>query len=221
MERIDLFDKYISHEMSETEVAEFKKKILEDKDFSSDFQIYKMVIRGIYKEENDKETELDNAFKNLSKEDLRNIVGPKMTVVKDGKSKAKVAYMTSWIASVAAVIVIAFTFTFNIQRSARNSIDDIMFDCYYNASSRSANCDYNLSKASVETIKQRLPNLVQEYQKSTDEQDVSERGMNLAMIYLKLHDRKKAKETLIDIRRKCSGNIQIQEQCNKLLENIR
>ena len=29
MERIDLFDKYISHEMSETEVAEFKKKILD------------------------------------------------------------------------------------------------------------------------------------------------------------------------------------------------
>ena len=57
--------------MSETEVAEFKRTLSEDKDFSSDFQIYKMVVKGIVMEEKEKEAELDNAFKNLSKDDLR------------------------------------------------------------------------------------------------------------------------------------------------------
>lgn len=71
MERIESFDKYISGEMSETEVAEFKRKLSEDKEFSSDFQIYKMVVKGIIIEEKDKEAELDNAFKKLSKDDLR------------------------------------------------------------------------------------------------------------------------------------------------------
>lgn len=47
MERIESFDKYISGEMSDKEVAEFKRKLSEDKDFSSDFQIYKMVVKGI------------------------------------------------------------------------------------------------------------------------------------------------------------------------------
>lgn len=125
MERIESFDKYISGEMSDKEVAEFKRKLSEDKDFSSDFQIYKMVVKGIVMEENDKEAELDNAFKNLSKDDLRKIVGPKKTIAKTSMSKAKIVYMASWITSVAAVAIIAFSLTFNIQRSARNNVDDI------------------------------------------------------------------------------------------------
>ena len=128
MERIESFDKYISGEMSDTEVAEFKRKLSEDKDFSSDFRIYKMIVKGIVMEQNDKEAELDNAFKNLGKDDLRKIVGPKKTIAKTSKSKAKVVYIASWITSVAAVAVIAFSLTFNIQRSARNNVDDIMFD---------------------------------------------------------------------------------------------
>lgn len=54
MERIESFDKYISGEMSETEVAEFKRKLSEDKEFSSDFQIYKMVVKGIIIEEKER-----------------------------------------------------------------------------------------------------------------------------------------------------------------------
>lgn len=95
MERIESFDKYISGEMSDTEVAEFKRKLSEDKDFSSDFRIYKMIVKGIVMEENDKEAELDNAFKNLGKDDLRKIVGPKKTIAKTSKSKAKVVYIAS------------------------------------------------------------------------------------------------------------------------------
>lgn len=45
MERIELFDKYISGEMSESEVADFKRKLSKNKELSSDFQIYKMVVK--------------------------------------------------------------------------------------------------------------------------------------------------------------------------------
>lgn len=156
MERIESFDKYISGEMSETEVAEFKRKLSEDKEFSSDFQIYKMVVKGIVMEENDKEAELDNAFKNLSKDDLRKIVGPKKTIAKTSKSKAKIVYVASWITSVAAVAIIAFSLTFNIQRSARNNVDDIMFDCYYSPVSRGGEDIVDLSKASEAEIKKTI-----------------------------------------------------------------
>lgn len=185
MERIESFDKYISGEMSDTEVAEFKRKLSEDKDFSSDFRIYKMIVKGIVMEENDKEAELDNAFKNLSKDDLRKIVGPKKTIAKTSKSKAKVVYIASWITSVAAVAVIAFSLTFNIQRSARNNVDDIMFDCYYSPVSRGGEDIVDLSKASEAEIKKQLPKMEKVYNKATDEQDISSYGINLAMVYLK------------------------------------
>lgn len=219
MKRIESFDKYISGEMSDTEVAEFKRKLSEDKDFSSDFQIYKMVVKGIVMEENDKEAELDNAFNNLSKDDLRKIVGPKKTIAKTSKSKAKIVYMASWITSVAAVAIIAFSLTFNIQRSARNNVDDIMFDCYYSPVSRGGEDIVDLSKANESEIKKQLPKMEEEYSKATDEQDISSYGINLAMVYLKIHDRDKARKVLLDVKKKCTDN-DVKNICDKLLKQI-
>lgn len=219
MERIESFDKYISGEMSEAEVAEFRRKLSEDKDFSSDFQIYKMVVKGIVKEEMDKEAELDNAFKNLSKDDLRKIVGPQKTIVKTPKSKSKVFYMASWITSVAAVAIIAFTLTFNIQRSARNNVDDIIFDCYYSPVSRGGEDIVDLSKASEVEIKKQLPKMEKVYNKATDEQDISSYGINLAIVYLKIHDRDKARKVLLDVKKKCTDN-DVKNICDKLLKQI-
>lgn len=205
--------------MSDTEVAEFKRKLSEDKDFSSDFQIYKMVVKGIVMEEKEKEAELDNAFKNLSKDDLRKIVGPKKTIAKTSKSKAKVVYMASWITSVAAVVIIAFSLTFNIQRSARNNVDDIMFDCYYSPVSRGGEDIVDLSKASEAKIKKQLPKMEKVYNKATDEQDISSYGINLAMVYLKIHDRDKARKVLLDVKKKCTDN-DVKNICDKLLKQI-
>lgn len=219
MERIESFDKYISGEMSDKEVAEFKRKLSEDKDFSSDFQIYKMVVKGIVMEENDKEAELDNAFKNLSKDDLRKIVGPKKTIAKTSMSKAKIVYMASWITSVAAVAIIAFSLTFNIQRSARNNVDDIMFDCYYSPVSRGGEDIVDLSKASEAEIKKQLPKMEKVYNKATDEQDISSYGINLAMVYLKIHDRDNARKVLLDVKKKCTDN-DVKNICDKLLKQI-
>ncbi len=219
MERIESFDKYISGEMSDTEVAEFKRKLSEDKDFSSDFQIYKMVVKGIVMEENDKEAELDNAFNNLSKDDLRKIVGPKKTIAKTSKSKAKIVYVASWITSVAAVAIIAFSLTFNIQRSARNNVDDIMFDCYYSPVSRGGEDIVDLSKANESDIKKQLPKMEEEYSKATDEQEISSYGINLAMVYLKIHDRDNARKVLLDVKKRCTDT-DVKNICDKLLKQI-
>lgn len=219
MERIESFDKYISGEMSNTEVAEFKRKLSEDKDFSSDFQIYKMVVKGIVMEEKEKEAELDNAFNNLSKDDLRKIVGQKKTIAKTSKSKAKIVYVASWITSVAAVAIIAFSLTFNIQRSARNNVDDIMFDYYYSPVSRGGEDIVDLSKANEAEIKKQLPKMEEEYSKATDEQEISSYGINLAMVYLKIHDRDNARKVLLDVKKKSTDN-DVKNICDKLLKQI-
>ena len=95
-----------------------------------------------------------------------------------------------------------------------------MFDCYYNPNSRSASNVEDLSEASSQQLQQVLPNLIQEYNKATDMQDITEQGINLAMVYLKLHDRENARDILNDVKQKCLDNTEIQKHCDKLLDKM-
>lgn len=227
MDNIDLFDKYISGKLSTEEKVDFENNLSKDTELASDFRIYKAAVRGIIKEEQEKERELDEAFKHLSDNELRSVIGPKIAISRKPRKKAKILYMTSWISSVAAVTVIAFSITFNMIQSANENIDNIMFDCYYNPYSRSANdtlkyrsASKDLSHANSQELQQELPYLEQDYYKATDVQDIAEQGINLAMVYLKLHDRKKVNDILVDVKRKCLGNIPIQKRCDKIIEKI-
>ena len=51
-------------------------------------------------------------------------------------------------------------------------------------------------------------------------QDITEQGINLAMVYLKLHDRENARDILNDVKQKCLDNTEIQKHCDKLLDKI-
>lgn len=221
MDNIDLFDRYISGNLTAEEKAAFDNQLAADTDFATDFRLYKTTVRGIIKEEIERKRELEEAFKELNEEGLMEIIGKKKNQESLPKKERKVISMTSWISSVAAIMIIAFSVTYSITQSANENVDSVLFECYYNPVSRSASGGVNLSEASSQELQRALPTLVQEYNKASEEQAISEQGINLAMIYVKLHDRKKAKEILVDVKHKCSGNVQIQKQCDKLLEKIR
>lgn len=221
MDNIDLFDRYISGDLTAEEKAAFDNQLAADTDFATDFRLYKTTVRGVIKEEIERKRELEEAFKHLNEEGLMEIIGKKKNQELLPKKERKVISMTSWISSVAAIMIIAFSVTYSITQSANENVDSVLFECYYNPVSRSASGGVNLSEASSQELQRALPTLVQEYNKASEEQAISEQGINLAMIYVKLHDRKKAKEILVDVKHKCSGNVQIQKQCDKLLEKIR
>ncbi len=221
MDNIDLFDRYISGNLTAEEKAAFDNQLAADTDFATDFRLYKTTVRGIIKEEIERKRELEEAFKELNEEGLMEIIGKKKNQESLPKKERKVISMTSWISSVAAIMIIAFSVTYSITQSANENVDSVLFECYYNPVSRSASGGVNLSEASSQELQRALPTLVQEYNKASEEQAISEQGINLAMVYVKLHDRKKAKEILVDVKHKCSGNAQIQKQCDKLLEKIR
>lgn len=221
MDNIDLFDRYISGDLTAEEKAAFDNQLAADTDFATDFRLYKTTVRGVIKEEIERKRELEEAFKHLNEEGLMEIIGKKKNQEILPKKERKVISMTSWISSVAAIMIIAFSVTYSITQSANENVDSVLFECYYNPVSRSASGGVNLSEASSQELQRALPTLVQEYNKASEEQPISEQGINLAMIYVKLHDRKKAKEILVDVKHKCSGNVQIQKQCDKLLEKIR
>lgn len=196
MDNIDLFDRYISGDLTAEEKAAFDNQLAADTDFATDFRLYKTTVRGVIKEEIERKRELEEAFKHLNEEGLMEIIGKKKNQEILPKKERKVISMTSWISSVAAIMIIAFSVTYSITQSANENVDSVLFECYYNPVSRSASGGVNLSEASSQELQRALPTLVQEYNKASEEQAISEQGINLAMIYVKLHDRKRLKKYL-------------------------
>lgn len=70
--------------MSEDEVVDFKRRVPENKDLFSDFHIYHLIVKAIYKKEKNEGVKLDMHSKSLSKDYLRKIVSTKTTLVKGG-----------------------------------------------------------------------------------------------------------------------------------------
>ena len=113
MERIELYDRYINHQLSKDECKEFDARLESDKDFASDFKVYLFTVNGICREVHQDNIDFGVALKNLSKEQLCNIVGAKA----ESPVKPKILHFKPWmwqVASVAAIFVI-IVLVFEIQ----------------------------------------------------------------------------------------------------------
>lgn len=198
MANIELFDKYINGELSDSERSEFKERLESDKEFATDFNIYMVSVIGICKEAEQDNMDFGMAMKKLSKEQLRNIVGePKTAPV----IKPKKLLIKSWIwqaASIAAVVVIAFTYSFNVQRQAKYSVYDAIYACadINTDLTRSGGEIVDITKLSDKELKEQLPALMETYKTSSDEVEIADTGYAVAMAYLRLHDAKQAKSIL-------------------------
>ncbi len=77
MERIDLFDRYFNGELSEEENIRFKERLEADEQFASDFKVYSITVAGICKEAEQDNADFGTAMKQLSKDQLYEIIGRK------------------------------------------------------------------------------------------------------------------------------------------------
>ena len=77
MEQIELFDKFITDELNNEQKDMFKKRLSEDKLFAEDFRIYVSIVDAIRREQEEDDLEFGHAMKNISKDDLKNIIGKK------------------------------------------------------------------------------------------------------------------------------------------------
>lgn len=201
MANIELFDKYINGELSDSERNEFKGRLESDKEFATDFNIYMVSVIGICKEAEQDNMDFGVAMKKLSKEQLRNIIGEskKAPVIKPKKLLIK-----SWIwqaASIAAVVVIAFTVVFKIQKESRNALYDVIYASaqFEDSYTRGANEIIDITKLTDSELKVKLSEMEQIYHNS---QDIDERylsGYPLAMAYIRLHEPQSALVILEDL----------------------
>lgn len=209
MERIDLYDKYINNQLSDKERDEFNSRLKTDKEFASDFKVYLFTVDGICREAHQDNLDFGLAMKGLSKEKLKEIIGKQDVILPaastaDSKSemaKPKVLRFKPWMwqaASIAAVVIIAFTAVFNIEKNARYSVDNAIYACAdVNPDLvRAGGEPIDISSMSDDELKAKLPELTSLYQSASTTDDVADYGYALAMAYLRLHDRDNAKEVL-------------------------
>ena len=228
MERIELFDNYINNQLSDAQRSEFDAKLKADEEFASDFKTYLFTVDGICREAHQDNLDFGLAMKSLSKEKLKEIIGKQDVALSTAASadseteevKPRVVRFKSWIgqaASIAAIVIIAFTVVVNIERNARYSVDNAIYaSADINSDlARSGGEPIDISAMTDDELKVKLPELASLYKSASTTDDIADYGYALAMAYLRLHDRDKAKEVLEQLVSRFNGNEDYAESVNK------
>lgn len=209
MERIDLYDKYINDQLSDKERADFDARLESDEDFASHFKVYLFTVDGICREAHQDNLDFGLAMKGLSKDQLKEIIGKQdvgstaaaSIAESSGIEKTKVLRFRPWMwqaASIAAVVVIAFTVVLNIEKTAGYSVDNAIYACAEINPDlvRAGGEPLDVKSMSDDELKAKLPELISLYQSASNTDEVADNGYALAMAYLRLHDRDNAKVIL-------------------------
>lgn len=204
MERIELFDNYINNQLSDAQRSEFDARLESDEEFASDFKVYLLTVNGICREAHQDNLDFGMAMKSLSKEKLKEIVGMRnleSPEVSSNSKSVKFLRFKPWmwqVASIAAVVVIAFTVVFNIEKNARYSVDNAIYACAEISTdlTRDGSEILDIQSMTDEELTNKLPLLVANYNSAQSYDDIADNGFALAMAYLRLHDRENAKEIL-------------------------
>lgn len=208
---IEVFDRYIDGKLSAEEKLSFEQRLSADNNFALDFRIYLFTLKGIYEEVDQDNIEFGVAMKTISKEELLRIIGrcSRPRVLRLNYLRERMA----WVASIAAILVIGIFSVLNVRQSGMDRLDNTIVAYNYIPD----------SNRGWETITSNdIPTLERAYQMapSDDIQAQEDAGMRLALAYLKLHDRKKAKEILAELSVRFADDKEFAAQCCKILNQL-
>lgn len=228
MERIDLYDRYINNQLSDKERADFDARLESDEDFASDFKVYLFTVDGICREAHQDNLDFGLAMKGLSKDQLKEIIGKQdvgstaaASIAESSEiEKTKVLRFRPWMwqaASIAAVVVIAFTVVLNIEKTARYSVDNAIYACAEINPDlvRAGGEPIDLKSMRDDELKAKLPELIALYQSASNTDEIADNGYALAMAYLRLHDRDNAKVILEQLVTRFDGNADYAESVSR------
>ncbi len=219
MDNIELFDKYISGELPQKETVDFEERLASDSAFEEEFRLHLLAVRAIQAEEELDCIEFGHAMKSLTKEDLNAIIGKKTT------KKVKLINFQQylWPLSAAAAVVLAFIFNHNQSLESQYTIDNILYAYNEPMFSNRGGEAIDISKCNKEELEDILPRLLSIYTNSETTQDALVNGKGLAMVYIKLHNREKAREILQDLVDKYKADEDYAEsvaECIRILNQI-
>lgn len=208
---IEVFDRYIDGKLSAEEKLSFEQRLSANNNFALDFRIYLFTLKGIYEEVDQDNIEFGVAMKTISKEELLRIIGrcSRPRVLRLNYLRERMA----WVASIAAILVIGIFSVLNVRQSGMDRLDNTIVAYNYIPD----------SNRGWETItSDDIPTLERAYQMapSDDIQAQEDAGMRLALAYLKIHDRKKAKEILAELSVRFADDEEFVAQCHKILNQL-
>lgn len=226
MERIELFDSYINNQLSDVQRSEFDNRLKSDEDFAYDFKVYLMTVNGICREAHQNDMDFGVAMKKLTKEQLREIIESRheaeraASIPSADTVNPKVLRFKPWIwqvASIAAVVVIAFTAVLRVEQNSRYAVDNAIYACadINTDSARSGGEAIDIGSMTDDELKNEVPTLINLYQTASSSDDIAENGYTLAMVYLKLHERNKAADVLNQLVSRFEGNEGYSDSVNK------
>lgn len=209
---IEVFDQYIDGKLSAEEKLSFERRLSTDNNLALDFRIYLFTLKGIYQEVDQNNVEFGVAMKTITKEELLRIIGrcSRPRVLRLNYLRERIA----WVASIAAILVIGIFSVLNVRQSGMDRLDNTIVAYNYIPD----------SNRGWETItSDDIPNLERTYQMapSDDIQAQEDAGMRLALAYLKLHDRKKAKEILGELSVRFAEDEEFAAQCQNILNQLK
>lgn len=209
---IELFDRYIDGDLSADEKQAFDERIASDKAFRMDFRLYLFTLRGVCQEAEQENIEFGHAMKNISEAELMRIIGrnrqPRMLRLSYSRERL------AWVASIAAVLIVGIFTVLNVRQTGMDRLDNTIVAYNYIP-------DANRGWESITS--DDIPTLEQAYKSApaNDIQAQEDAGMRLAMAYLKVHDRKKAKDILTELSARFADDEEFSAQCNRILNQLK
>ncbi len=240
--KLFLFDSYMKGLLSKPARKLFDLCLSNSEDFASNFKVYIFTVDGICREAHQDNLDFGVAMKHLTKDQLKEIVGKgklgnegidSITHKSEhGKTRdigiaaftqsehTKSNWCKTWgwqVASIAAVVIIAFTAVLRVEKNARNSVDNAIYACAEINPDlvRAGGKTIDITALSDEELKAQLPELINHYQSASNPDDVADNGYALAMAYLRLHDRDNAKVILEQLVSRFAGNADYAESVSR------
>lgn len=280
MDNIYLFDRYLEDLLPAEEKSNFESRLREDKNLAREFKTYCEIVIGICKEEEQDNKDFEIAMKNISKDELLEIVkkdkkdridpfegirnnevaaacasialegledfdsftadkasdsaenSPKDSNAPSAKrperiraslpAASKAFNFKRWLywqsAGVAVLLGIAVIYVIIVKNESNTlkqnalamnqesmqQVDNTIF-ALRNLDSMTSRDD-DLNDLSDEELKAKLPEFEKDFRAETDDQVIVQDGSELALIYIKLHERDKAKELLKELIAKYKDN---------------
>lgn len=218
---IQLFEDYLFDILSPADKLVFEGKLKSDKSFAADFRIFLITVKGIYREVEEENIEFAYAIKHLSEPQLLDIIGRNN---RHSLWKRRFVFeRIAWAASLILILAIGIMALFEVKRSGQYALDDTLVAYnYIPASSRDGSDMVDITTLSNAQLEAIIPQLQKAYE-STSTDNIQEgeiAGMQLAMAYLKLHDRKQAKTLLKELATRYAEDEAFSAQCNLILRQL-
>lgn len=194
MDYIELFDRYMADELSSDERMEFDRRLNADAAFREDFGLYASTVRGVRQEGRQDAFDFGHAMKALSREEFLSAIGPAPT--RHIMPKRRRQWVWKAVSATAVIAVIAVVGVGS--RISDNRVDNaIIAAADMTAYTRGANEEpVDIRALDNDDLKARIPELEADYASASEPDIKADNGERLAMAYIKLHDRKKARLTL-------------------------